>query len=99
VAHQSQPVAGECVTAVPVNPTPDPLFGMTLNPVIGVTTTVGSYSLVDLLPGQYHVEFSIGCGASGFATQWWQQASSEQSATTINVSANGTVTGIDASLP
>ena len=99
VTHQSQPVAGECVTAVPVNPTPDPLFGMTLNPVIGVSTSDGSYSLVDLLPGQYHVKFSIGCGASGFATQWWQQASSEQSATTINVSANGTVTGIDASLP
>ena len=99
VTHQSQPVAGECVTAVPVNPTPDPVFGITLNPVIGVTTSDGSYSLVDLLPGQYHVEFSIGCGASGFATQWWQQASSEQSATTINVSANGTVTGIDANLP
>jgi hypothetical protein len=99
VTHQSQPVAGECVSAVPVNATPDPLFDMTLNPVIGVTASDGSYSLVDLLPGQYHVEFSIGCGASGFATQWWQQASSEQTATTITVSANGTVTGIDASLP
>jgi hypothetical protein len=99
VTHQSQPVAGECVTAVPLNATPDPLFEMTLNPVIGVTASDGSYSLVDLLPGQYHVEFSIGCGASGFATLWWQQATSEQTATTITVSGNGTITGIDASLP
>jgi hypothetical protein len=99
VTHQGQPVAGECVTAVPVNPTPDPLVNMTLNPVVGVTRGDGRYSLVDLLPGSYHVEFSIGCGDSGFATQWWQQATSEQFATTIHVSANATVTGIDASLP
>ena len=99
VTHQGQPVAGECVTAVPVNPTPDPVFSLTLNPVIGVTTSDGRYSLVDLLPGKYHVEFSIGCGDSGFTTQWWQQASSEQTATTINVTANAAVTGINANLP
>jgi Carboxypeptidase regulatory-like domain len=99
VTHQGQPVAGECVTAVPVNPTPDPLFDLTLNPVVAVTTSSGSYSLVDLLPGQYHVKFSIGCGDSGFATQWWQHVASEQSATTIGVPTNGKVTGIDANLP
>ncbi|MDR2987767.1 MAG: carboxypeptidase-like regulatory domain-containing protein, partial [Nocardiopsaceae bacterium] len=99
VTHLSQPVAGECVTAVPVSPAPDPVFDMTLNPVIAVTASDGSYSLVDLLPGQYHVEFSIGCGDSGFANQWWQGATSEQTATTINVSPNGSVTGIDANLP
>ena len=99
VTHQGQPVAGECITAVPVKPTPDPLLNQTLNPVVAVTTSSGSYSLVDLLPGQYDVKFSIGCGDSGFATQWWQHAASEQSATTISVSANGTVTGIDANLP
>ncbi len=99
VTHLGQPVAGECVTAFPVNATPDPLLNETLQPVIAVSASDGSYSLIDLLPGQYHVRFSIGCGDSGFATQWWQQATSEQSATTINVSANGTVTGIDASLP
>ena len=99
VTHQSQPVAGECVTAFPVSPVPEPLFGDTLNPVIAVTASDGSYSLIDLPPGQYHVKFSIGCGDSGFATQWWQQATSEQTATIINVAANGAVTGIDASLP
>ncbi len=87
------------MTAFPVSPVPDPLFGDTLNPVIAVTAGDGSYSLINLPPGQYHVEFSIGCGDSGFATQWWQQATSEQTATIINVAANGAVTGIDASLP
>jgi hypothetical protein len=99
VAHQGQPVAGECVTAFPVNPTPDPLLGSTLNPVTAVTVGDGSYTLTDLLPGQYHVEFTIGCGASGFAAQWWQQATSEQTASVVTVAANGTVTGINASLP
>lgn len=99
VTHQSQPVAGECVTAYPVNATPDPLFGATLHPVIGVTAGDGSYSLIDLLPGQYHVKFSIGCGDSGFTTLWWNQASSEASASIVTVTANGVVTGIDASLP
>lgn len=99
VTHQSQPVAGECVTAYPVNPTPDPLTGQTLNPVIGVTASDGSYSLVDLLPGQYHVKFSIGCGDSGFTTLWWKQAASEASASIVTVTGNGMVKGIDASLP
>lgn len=99
VSHQGQPVAGECVTAFPVGATPEPLVGATLNPVIAVTASDGSYSLADLLPGQYHVEFTVGCGASGFAAQWWQQATSEQTASIVNVAASGTVTGIDASLP
>jgi hypothetical protein len=99
VTHLGQPVAGECVTAFPVNPTPEPQFGATLHPVIAVTASDGSYSLTDLLPGQYHVEFTVGCGASGFASQWWQQATSEQTASIVNVAANGTVTGIDANLP
>jgi hypothetical protein len=99
VSHLGTPVAGECVTAFPVDPTPDPLFGQTLRPVIGVSASDGSYSLVDLLPGQYRVKFSVGCGDSGFATQWWNDATSEGSATIVTVAANGTVTGIDASLP
>ncbi|HEX9034976.1 MAG TPA: carboxypeptidase-like regulatory domain-containing protein [Streptosporangiaceae bacterium] len=92
------PVAGECVTAYPVNATPDPVAGATLSPVIAVTAADGSYNLVDLLPGQYKVEFSVGCGDSGFADQWWRHARSEQTATVITVSANATVTGIDARL-
>ena len=99
VTHQGQPVAGECVTAFPVNPTPDPLIGSTLNPVTAVTVGDGSYTITDLLPGRYHVEFTIGCGASGFAVQWWQQATSEQTASVVTVAADGTTNGINASLP
>ena len=99
MTHQGNPVAGECVTAYPVNPTPDPLFGGTLNPVIAVTASDGGYSLIDLLPVQYQVKFSIGCGASGFGDQWWDNASSQSTATTIKVIPDGSVTGISASLP
>ena len=92
------PVAGECVTAVPVNPTPDPLSGATLGNVIAVTAADGTYTLVDLPPGHYKVQFSTGCGDSGFATQWWNNAPSAQTATSISVSAAATVTGINAAL-
>ncbi len=92
------PVAGECVTAVPVGPEPDPLSGETLDNAIAVTASNGRYALVDLLPGHYKVRFSPGCGASGFAAQWWDNAPSAQTATAITVSAAATVTGIDAAL-
>lgn len=92
------PVAGECVTAVPFNPTPDPLSGQTLDNSIAVTAADGSYALVDLPPGHYKVEFSTGCGDSGYQTQWWHHASSAEKATVITVSAAATVTGINATL-
>jgi hypothetical protein len=66
--------------------------------VIGVTGSDGSYSLVDLMPGKYTVEFSTGCGDSGFTTQWWNDASSASSATVVTVPATATVTAIDATL-
>ena len=92
------PVAGECVTAVPVNPEPDPLSGKTLDNAIAVTAREGRYALVDVPPGHYKVRFSTGCGDSGFTTQWWDNASSAQTATAITVSATATVTGINAAL-
>ena len=92
------PVAGECVTASPVGAVPDLVYGETLRPVIAVTASDGSYSLVDLPPGKYTVEFSAGCGDSGFTTQWWNHAASRSSASVITVSASATVTGVDASL-
>lgn len=45
VTDPHTPVAGECVTAVPVSPTPDPLFGDTLNDVQRDAT-----ALTDLRP-------------------------------------------------
>jgi len=91
-------VAGECVTAAPVSPAPDPLFGEALHPVIGVTAPDGTYALVGLLPGQYTVEFSVGCGDTRFRAQWWNDARSAAKATVITVSAGTTVAGIDAAL-
>ena len=92
------PVAGECVTAVAVNPEPEPLLGQTLDNAIAVTAGNGSYALVDLPPGHYKVRFSTGCGDSGFRTQWWDNASSAHTATAITVPAAATVTGINAAL-
>jgi hypothetical protein len=91
-------VAGECVTATPVSPVPDPLLGEVPNPVIGVTAADGTYALVGLLPGKYTVEFSVGCGDTGFRAQWWDDARSAAKATVITVSADATVTGINAAL-
>jgi Carboxypeptidase regulatory-like domain len=96
--HPNTPIAGECATAIPVSPVPDPLFGDTLHDVIAVTGTDGSYTLVGLLPGRYKVEFSTGCGDTGFRTQWWDNAGSQATATVITVSASATVPGIDATL-
>ena len=93
-AHK--PVAGECVTASPVNPVPDPLSGAVSHPVIAISS--GSYVLTGLVPGKYTVEFSTGCGASGFHSQWWHNVGSAGQATVITVPANGNINGISATL-
>jgi hypothetical protein len=96
--QSSSPVPGECVTAVPVSPAPDPLFGIAWHDSIAVTASDGTYSLVSLPPGQYKVRFSVGCGDTGFADQWWNGAATAATATVITVSASATVPGIDATL-
>jgi len=65
--------------------------------VIAVTRG-GSYSIIDLTPGRYRVEFTSGCGASGYANQWWKDAGSAAKATVITVPASTVTTGIDAVL-
>lgn len=89
-------VAGACVTATPVDPVPDPLFGAVSHPVVAVSS--GSYVLAGLVPGKYTVEFSTGCGASGFHPQWWHNAGSAGQATVITVPANGVINGISATV-
>ena len=91
-----KPVAGECVTATPVNPVADPAEDAVPHPVVAISS--GSYVLTGLVPGKYTVEFSTGCGASGFRTQWWHNASSAAKATVITVPASTTVTNINATL-
>jgi hypothetical protein len=87
------PLAGVCVTAVPdrANPTASPS-------VVAVSRTGGGYRLIGLLPGRYTVEFSSACGATGYQTQWWQDASSAAAATPINVAADQVVSGVSATL-
>ena len=63
--------------------------------IVAISRPTG-YSLIDLLPGRYKVEFSSDCGATGYRTQWWHNARSRHAATVINVSAAHTVTRIDA---
>jgi hypothetical protein len=83
-----RPLTGICVAAQQV--------GSSAPPVIAVTSG-GGYSVIDVSPGRYRVEFESGCGATGYATQWWKGVSVEKKATIIKVSAS-TVTGIDAAL-
>lgn len=78
-------VSGECVTAVPFKDPPDEFTGLPVAPEIAISASGEGYTLADLAPGGYQVEFSAGCGDSGFATQWWNGVLSPTSATVINV--------------
>jgi len=67
-------------------------------PVYTVTDANGSYSIIDLPPGKYRVSFSSGCGATGYKTQWWKDASSATAATSVTVTTGTTTTNIGAVL-
>lgn len=88
-ASGGRPLTGICVRAIP------------LAAGRGASITVasgGRYSLVGLAPGQYRVRFSSGCGASGYATQWWKDAGSAARATVVTIRADTVSAGIDAAL-
>jgi hypothetical protein len=89
VTGRGVPLTGVCVSALGL--------GRGATPVIAVTAG-GGYTLGDLTPGRYRVEFSSGCGAVGYATQWWKNAGSAAAAAIIPVAADATVTGISAAL-
>ena len=93
----STPVGSECVTAVPVGNATDPYFDFPTAPELAVSDHAGSYTLLDLIPGRYKVEFSSGCGAKGFTTQWWHNTKSASAATVITVKF-ATITDINATL-
>jgi hypothetical protein len=83
------PLTGVCVAAVGT--------GRGATPVVTVAAR-GGYAIAGLSPGRYRVEFSSGCGAVGYLTQWWRGAGSARTATVITVAAGSTVTGIGAAL-
>ena len=59
----------------------------------GSTTTAsdGSYSLPNLAPGNYDVEFSAGCGISeNVGQQWYNTKASQSSANVVAVTAEAT---------
>lgn len=71
---------GECVTAVPVG------RAASGRPEERAATSAhGTYSLEQLQPGRYDVEFSAGCGAAHTVEQWWDGASSQSAATPVSV--------------
>jgi phage gp45-like len=94
----SAPVGGECVTAYPVGSAPDPLYGFRPEPEVAVTSADGRYTLSDVLPGRYQIQFASGCGASGYASQWWKDARTKAAATAITVAAGAVISGISATL-
>lgn len=83
-------ISGACVAAVPL-----PAGG---SPRIVAVSRPAGYALSDLLPGRYKVEFSSGCGAVGYASQWWKHASSKATAKVIKVIAGQDASGISARL-
>jgi hypothetical protein len=96
----SESLAGlghECVTAFPIGAQPDPVFGDLITPEAGISTPSGHFALSGLFPGQYKVQFSSGCGRTGYADQWWRDATSQKSAKVINL-AFTEINGIDALL-
>jgi hypothetical protein len=82
-------IAGICVTATSPS---------AVAPVLAVTRAAGTYSVLGLTPGTYTVEFSSGCGASGYRTQWWDGKGAQRNATPISVTADTTTAGISATM-
>ena len=50
----------------------------------------------DSQPGQYAVEFTSGCGAASYRTQWFDGAASRSGATPVTVKVGSVTTAIDA---
>ncbi len=89
-APSDTPLSGACVAAVP-----QPGDG---SPRIVAVSGPGGYTLADLPPGRYKVEFSSGCGATGYASQWWKAAASQAAATVVTIGFGQDVSGISATL-
>jgi hypothetical protein len=88
-------IGQECVTAIPINAKPDPVFGDPIMPEVALSNSSGRFDLSGLLPGQYKIKFSSGCGRTGYANQWWDDATTQKTAKVINLGFTA-IGGIDA---
>ena len=84
------PLSGACVAAFAT--------GQGAAPVYTVTGTNGSYTIADLTPGSYKVEFTSGCGATGYRTQWWPSVASMSKAKAVTVATGATTPTVDAAM-
>jgi hypothetical protein len=91
----SEPVVAICETLYPVSP--DLAAGESF-PIVAVSGTDGGYTVPNVVPGGYKVEFSTGCGATGYASQWYPNSPGPGGATTVPVAAGENVTAINAVL-
>jgi hypothetical protein len=85
------PVAGICAAAYAS-------ASATAPTEVAITGAGGKYEIGFLAPGSYIVKFSSGCGAAGYATQWYDGAGSAAMATPVSVSAGAETTGKNAVL-
>jgi hypothetical protein len=85
---QGNPLHGVCVAAT----------AAATGRVYSVTGSAGSYSISDLPAGGYRVQFSAGCGASGYKTQWYRDKPTAKTATLVLVKAGTATSGISATL-
>ena len=75
-------------------------FGGSQGNATGVSSRAsGGYVIGDLQPGLYKVRFTTGCGASGYATRWYNHATTQRGARVILVRAAAVTSGINATLP
>jgi hypothetical protein len=88
VQVSGSPVAGVCVLAYPA--------AGTRAPAVAETGADGSYQIGGLAPASYVVEFTSGCGAASYATQWYNGAPSRNSATPVPVTTGSVSGAIDA---
>ncbi len=82
------PAAGVCVIAYPA-------AGQQA-PAVAETGADGSYQIGGLAPASYVVEFTSGCGAASYATQWFNGVPGRSTATPVAVTAGSVTQAIDA---
>jgi hypothetical protein len=85
------PIAGICAAAYAG-------ASATAPTAVAITGAGGKYEIGFLAPGSYIVKFSSGCGASGYATQWYAGAAAAAAATPVSVSAGAETGSVNASL-